>query len=161
MTQEWMLRKRPGFGQEAGGNKPQRLAKEVAQKFGSRIIGTTLKPGVQGDVVCPVLVAAGVIYANFSADPGAPFSPGPTQMEDPPHRGVSSATSCCPILLSPSLVQGLPGYHEPLAEQGQELEGGGDQGTQLQHPLKATICAGSSGRPEGVLTLHLEANATL
>lgn len=43
---EVMLRKRPGFGQEAGGNKPQRLAKEVAQKFSSRIIGTTLKPGV-------------------------------------------------------------------------------------------------------------------
>lgn len=39
-------RKRPGFGQEAGGNKPQRLAKEVAQKLSSRIIGTTLKPGV-------------------------------------------------------------------------------------------------------------------
>ena len=41
-----MLRKWPGFGQEAGGNKPQRLAKEVAQKFSSQVIGTTSKPAV-------------------------------------------------------------------------------------------------------------------
>lgn len=70
-------------------------------------------------MVCPVLVAAGVIYANFSADPGAPFLRS-TSMEDPPHR----CRLChLPHITVPSLHSRVcQATHEPLAEAGPELE---------------------------------------
>ena len=87
-------------------------------------------------MVCPALVATDAIYANSSAAPGRPFSPGQLRWKIL-QTGVSSATSLLPHIAVP-----FPGPGSARSPTSRWLEQGQNwkeevviKETQLQRPL--------------------------